>query len=29
MDFLSHGHVLADVSSILGSLGIVFAAIDR
>ena len=29
MDFLSRGHMLADVSAILGSLDIVFGQIDR
>ena len=29
MDFLSRGHMLADVSAILGSLDIVFGEIDR
>jgi NADH-quinone oxidoreductase subunit D len=29
MDFLSKGHLLADVSAILGSLDIVFGEIDR
>jgi NADH-quinone oxidoreductase subunit D len=29
MDFLSRGHLLADVSAIIGSLDIVFGAIDR
>jgi NADH-quinone oxidoreductase subunit D len=29
MDFLSRGHLLADVSAILGSLDIVFGEIDR
>jgi NADH-quinone oxidoreductase subunit D len=29
MDFLSHGHMLADVAAIIGSLDIVFGEIDR
>ncbi len=29
MDFLTHGHMLADVSAIIGSLDIVFGEIDR
>jgi NADH-quinone oxidoreductase subunit D len=29
MDWISHGHMLADVSAILGSLDIVFGEIDR
>src|SRR5204862_6704403 len=29
MDFLSRGHMLADVSAILGSLDIVFGEVDR
>jgi NADH-quinone oxidoreductase subunit D len=29
MDFLSRGHMPADVSAILGSLDIVFGEIDR
>jgi NADH-quinone oxidoreductase subunit D len=29
MDFMSKGHMLADVSAILGSLDIVFGEIDR
>jgi NADH-quinone oxidoreductase subunit D len=29
MDFLSPGHMLADISAILGSLDIVFGEIDR
>jgi NADH-quinone oxidoreductase subunit D len=29
MDFLTRGHMLADVSAILGSLDIVFGEIDR
>jgi NADH:ubiquinone oxidoreductase subunit D len=29
MDFFSRGHMLADVSAILGSLDIVFGEIDR
>jgi NADH-quinone oxidoreductase subunit D len=29
MDFLSRGHLLADVSAILGSLDIVFGEVDR
>jgi NADH-quinone oxidoreductase subunit D len=29
MDFLSKGHLLADVSAIIGSLDIVFGEIDR
>ena len=29
MDFLSRGHMLADVSAIIGSLDIVFGEIDR
>ena len=29
MDFLNRGHMLADVSAILGSLDIVFGEIDR
>jgi NADH-quinone oxidoreductase subunit D len=29
MDFLSRGHMLADISAILGSLDIVFGEIDR
>jgi NADH-quinone oxidoreductase subunit D len=29
MDFLSRGHMLADVAAILGSLDIVFGEIDR
>jgi len=29
MDFLNHGHMLADVAAILGSLDIVFGEIDR
>jgi len=29
MDFLSCGHMLADVSAIIGSLDIVFGKIDR
>ena len=28
-DFLSRGHMLADVSAIIGSLDIVFGEIDR
>ena len=29
MDWMCHGHMLADVSAILGSLDIVFGEIDR
>jgi NADH:ubiquinone oxidoreductase subunit D len=29
MDFFSHGHMLADVAAIIGSLDIVFGEIDR
>ncbi|MBV9740552.1 MAG: NADH-quinone oxidoreductase subunit D, partial [Hyphomicrobiales bacterium] len=29
IDFLSRGHMLADVSAIIGSLDIVFGEIDR
>jgi len=29
MDFLSRGHMLADVTAILGSLDIVFGEVDR
>jgi NADH-quinone oxidoreductase subunit D len=29
MDFISRGHLLADISAILGSLDIVFGEIDR
>ena len=29
MDFLSHGHMLADISAILGSIDIVFGEVDR
>jgi NADH-quinone oxidoreductase subunit D len=29
MDFLTRGHMLADVPAILGSLDIVFGEIDR
>jgi len=29
MDFLSRGHMLADIAAIIGSLDIVFGAIDR
>jgi len=29
MDFLSRGHMLADVAAIIGSLDIVFGEIDR
>lgn len=29
MDYLNRGHMLADVSAILGSLDIVFGEIDR
>jgi NADH-quinone oxidoreductase subunit D len=29
MDFLCRGHMLADVSAIIGSLDIVFGEIDR
>jgi NADH-quinone oxidoreductase subunit D len=29
MDFMNKGHLLADVSAILGSLDIVFGEIDR
>jgi NADH-quinone oxidoreductase subunit D len=29
MDYLNKGHMLADVSAILGSLDIVFGEIDR
>ena len=29
MDMLAHGHMLADVGAIIGSLGIVFGEIDR
>ena len=29
MDFLTRGHMLADVSAIIGSLDIVFGEIDR
>jgi NADH-quinone oxidoreductase subunit D len=29
MDFLKRGHMLADVSAIIGSLDIVFGEIDR
>ena len=29
MDFLSRGHMLADVTAIIGSLDIVFGEIDR
>jgi NADH-quinone oxidoreductase subunit D len=29
MDLLSRGHMLADVSAILGSLDVVFGEVDR
>ena len=29
MDFLSRGHMLADISAILGSIDIVFGEVDR
>jgi NADH-quinone oxidoreductase subunit D len=29
LDFLSRGHLLADVSAILGSIDIVFGEVDR
>jgi len=29
MDFVSRGHMLADISAIIGSLDIVFGEIDR
>jgi NADH-quinone oxidoreductase subunit D len=29
MDFMTRGHMLADVTAILGSLDIVFGEIDR
>jgi NADH-quinone oxidoreductase subunit D len=29
MDFLSRGHMLADVAAVIGSLDIVFGEIDR
>jgi NADH-quinone oxidoreductase subunit D len=29
MDYLNRGHMLADVSAILGSLDIVFGEVDR
>ncbi|MGB2933102.1 MAG: hypothetical protein WBB88_12225, partial [Methyloceanibacter sp.] len=29
MDFLCRGHMLADVSAILGSIDIVFGEVDR
>lgn len=29
MDFLSRGHMLADVSAIIGTLDIVFGEVDR
>jgi NADH-quinone oxidoreductase subunit D len=29
MDFLSRGHMLADITAILGSLDIVFGEVDR
>jgi len=29
MDFLSRGHMLADVSAIIGSIDIVFGEVDR
>jgi NADH-quinone oxidoreductase subunit D len=29
MDYMSRGHMLADVSAILGSLDIVFGEVDR
>jgi NADH:ubiquinone oxidoreductase subunit D len=29
MDFICRGHLLADVSAILGSLDIVFGEVDR
>jgi NADH-quinone oxidoreductase subunit D len=29
MDFISRGHMLADISAILGSLDIVFGEVDR
>jgi NADH-quinone oxidoreductase subunit D len=29
MDFISRGHMLADVSAVLGSLDIVFGEVDR
>jgi NADH-quinone oxidoreductase subunit D len=29
MDMLSRGHMLADVSAILGSLDVVFGEVDR
>jgi len=29
MDFLSRGHMLADVCAILGSLDVVFGEVDR
>jgi NADH:ubiquinone oxidoreductase subunit D len=29
MDFLTRGHMLADVSAVIGSLDIVFGEIDR
>jgi NADH-quinone oxidoreductase subunit D len=29
MDFLTRGHLLADVSAIIGSIDIVFGEVDR
>jgi NADH-quinone oxidoreductase subunit D len=29
MDFLSRGHMLADISAILGSIDVVFGEVDR
>jgi NADH-quinone oxidoreductase subunit D len=29
MDFMSRGHMLADVTAVLGSLDIVFGEVDR
>jgi NADH-quinone oxidoreductase subunit D len=29
MDYMSKGHMLADVSAVLGSLDIVFGEVDR
>jgi NADH-quinone oxidoreductase subunit D len=29
MDYMSRGHMLADVSAVLGSLDIVFGEVDR
>jgi NADH-quinone oxidoreductase subunit D len=29
MDFLSRGHMLADIASIIGSIDVVFGEVDR